>query len=79
MMIVAKRAFQFNDWLITQKDHTYRMPDGTEYVVKGEKTATALNTFVIKPSTRPQYAPDWIAQDELFTIAQRDGNLKVIP
>lgn len=74
MMIVVKRAFNFQDLEIYERNMA---PFG--FPERYEKTFTVKNNFIVKPSTRPQYAPDWIKKDGLFDLAIADGNLKVIP
>jgi hypothetical protein len=66
MKIIAKRAFQFIDGEIVPDIKTNEL----KRVIKAE--------FKVKPSVRPQDAPDWIKNDALFDLAVADGNLKVV-
>jgi hypothetical protein len=47
-----------------------KLSDGSEITTHVE------DAFVIvKPSLIPQFAPDWITEDELFKIAEDDGDI----
>jgi hypothetical protein len=66
MQIVAKRRYQFNDY---------------EYSIhprNGEVIATLQHSFHVTPSLRPQIAPDWIVNDDLFDMGVADGSIVTV-
>jgi hypothetical protein len=80
--VVSKKTFDFVDAEIITKKVQQRFLDVdgkvAVYESEGEKEAKVRNVFRVNRSSLPQICPDWIANDELFTIAQSDGNLTVL-
>ena len=66
MQIIVKKAFQFNDY------------EYSTHPRNGETVSKLIQTLKAFPSMRPQAAPDWIVNDDLFDIALADGSLVAI-
>jgi hypothetical protein len=66
MQIVAKKRYQFNDYLYSIHPRN------------GEVIATLQHSFHVTPSLRPQLVPDWIRDDDLFDMGVADGSIVTV-
>ena len=62
MQIICHKTFQFNEATYSQIDD-------------GRSVRKIDQSIIVRPSMLPQYAPDWIANDPTFAVAQKSGDL----
>jgi hypothetical protein len=66
MQIICRKSFHFQQHEILDNAKT------------GEKVAIVKEEFRVYPSFEPQLVPDWIAKEDLFTLAVDDGSIRIV-